>query len=273
MNINRALENFFSEYGIEYFAALDWRDVRTSNPRILDRSGISPRSVIVFLIPYYASDTVNISRYAAARDYHIVIREITERLTSLTSELFPGSHSKGYGDHSPIDERHAALIASLGVAGDNGLLINEKYGSYVFIADVITDIPPDSLGATTPSEIHRCIGCGACRKACPTGILRGDGDECLSAITQKKGELTDSQKALMREYNTAWGCDICQSVCPYNASPKITPVTFFREQRIEKLTREALASMTDAEFSERAFAWRGRATVARNLEILEDPSA
>ena len=178
--------------------------------------------------------------------------------------------AKGYGDHSPISEVSAALVSGLGIVGDNGLIINEKYGSYVFIGDVVTDIEPELLGAVAPLDVKGCHHCGACKRACPTGILRGEGEDCLSAITQRKGELTGDECDMMRKYNTAWGCDLCQSICPYNKSAKTTPIEFFQRERISELTRELLDSMDKETFLRRAFSWRGRKTVERNLDILAE---
>ena len=254
--------------GIEYFAVLDYGDCRVSSVEIMGRESFEPRSVIIYLVPYYGGECVNLSRYAASLDYHLAIGEINTAISGLLSDNFPSSHSKGYGDHSPIDERHAALISGLGFVGDNGLLINEKYGSYVFIGDLITDIPPEQLGAESPKPVKHCHGCGACNRACPTGILRGEGTDCLSAITQRKGELCENEAELMRKYNTAWGCDLCQSVCPYNAEPVKTPVEFFYRDRIECLTEDTLAAMDKSALRARAFGWRGRAVLERNLEIL-----
>ncbi|MBQ9084664.1 MAG: hypothetical protein IJY24_03315 [Clostridia bacterium] len=72
----------------------------------------------------------------------------------------------------------------------------------------------------------------------------------------------------MQKINTVWGCDECQRVCPYNKSPVLTPISFFREDRIECLRSDILSSLDKDAFSERAFAWRGRKTVERNLELL-----
>ena len=262
------LDDFFKNEGIELYSVLSYSDCRESSPHIIKREQFIPRSVIIFLVPYFAGAPKNISRYAASRDYHLYIKDVTERLAAAVKAHFPESSSKGYGDHSPIDERSAALVAGLGILGENGLLITEKYGSYVFIADLVTDIEPSELGALPTKEVRFCEGCGACKKACPTGILRAEGDDCLSAITQKKGELSDAESALMRKYNTAWGCDICQSVCPHNRTPAVTPIEFFRTDRIEELDEKTLSAMTDEQFSSRAFAWRGRKTVERNIEIL-----
>ena len=258
---------FFFENKIEYFAALDYRDAREIAPEIMERESFTPESVIVFLIPYYAGKTANLSVYAASLDYHIFIREISERLILLMKEHYPDNHFKAYGDHSPIYEVGAALSAGLGIRGDNGLFINEKYGSYVFVADLVTDIPPSEIG-TVNKEVRECVHCGRCKKACPTGILRAEGNDCLSSITQRKGELSEKEVQLMKKCDTVWGCDLCQSACPYNESPEITPIEFFHKDRIEKLTSEILSALSKEDFKNRAFGWRGRATVERNLKLL-----
>ena len=261
---------FFRREGIEYYSLISYSDVKETKKYIIDREPFSPRSVIIFLLPYYAGETVNISRYAASLDYHIIIKDITDRLLTLLKTIYKGAMAKGYGDHSPIDERDAALSAGLGILGKNGLLINEKYGSYIFIADVVTDIPEEIIGTSPKLEHKTCEGCGICFSACPTGILSGRGENCLSQITQKKGDLTESECALMRKFNTVWGCDECQKYCPYNKEPQITPIEFFKKDRIEELTDEILDSLSDEEFGRRAFAWRKRETVKRNLSVMKE---
>ena len=266
--IRDEISAFFKEEKIEYYTVLSYSDCIESAPRIMERECFKPRSVILFLMPYYTGEVENLSRYAASLDYHIALRGVAERLSELLSSRFPGMNAKGYGDHSPINERHAALIGGLGIAGKNGLLINEKYGTYTFIGDLVTDIAPEALGATAPLPISSCEDCGACRRACPTGILAGTGDSCLSEITQRKGVLAPEEIELMTKYNTVWGCDLCQSSCPYNKNPIKTPIDFFYRDRIDCLTPELLDKMTKEELKERAFGWRGRATVRRNLELL-----
>ena len=266
--MKREIVEFFSENKIEYFAAVDYSDTREISPEIMARENFSAESVLVFLIPYYVSVPKNLSVYAASLDYHVFIRDISDRLIALMKRLYPENHFVGYGDHSPIDERGAALIGGLGIIGDSGLFINEKYGSYVFIADLVSDLDPGELDAVK-FEVKGCTHCKRCLSACPTGILRGEGEDCLSAITQRKGELSEEEAALMKKCNTVWGCDLCQSVCPYNKNPEITPIEFFHRDRIELLTSDILSSLSKEEFKARAFGWRGRRVVERNLRLLD----
>lgn len=263
------LESLFASVGVEAYGALSIEDVQITRAHLLERESFSPKSILVFLVPYYAGETENLSRYAAARDYHIALREITERVIRGIKKKYPKASAKGYGDHSPIAECSAALKAGLGVLGDNGLIIHKKYGSYVFIGDIITDIAPELLSAKPPKEIVRCEQCGRCKQACPTGILRAQGEDCLSAITQRKGSLAQEEISLMKKNNTVWGCDECQRVCPHNRAPVLTPIPFFHKARIPFLTLKTLNAMSEEEFSERAFAWRGRETIKRNLQLFE----
>lgn len=262
------------EYGIEFAAAIPFSSCYVFAPDIIERRGVSPselKTALLFLVPYYVCDEgkSNISVYSRAHDYHYFFEKLYEEAIPKLAEAY-GARFFGFADKSAIAEVHAASCARLGKVGDSGLIINEKYGSYVFIGDIVTDIDPDLLGAKAPVEVKHCIGCGACRRACPTRILSAEGEDCLSAITQRKGELTDSEKALMRKHHTAWGCDLCQSACPYNKDPKTTPIAFFHRERIAELTRDLLDAMDKPTFMKRAFAWRGRKTVERNLDILRE---
>ena len=266
MKIKSALSEFFRSEGIEYFGTIAYEDCRETSAQIIEREDFLPKSVIMYLLPYYGGESGNLSLYAASRDYHIAIREVNRRLIALLQAEIPGATLVGYGDHSPIDERDAALSLGLGILGDNGLLINEKYGSYVFVGDVVTDIEPEALGATLVLPHKRCEGCGLCRKNCPTGCLSGGGD-CLSAITQRKGTLSEKEQEMMRKVNTVWGCDECQRVCPYNLRAEKTPLSFFLSDRIENLTPEILSSLNKEQLRERAFGWRGRKILERNLSV------
>ena len=259
---------FFEKEKIEYFAILPYEICKETKGYLISREGFTAKSVIIYLLPYYTGEAENLSLYATSLDYHIAISEINSRLIEFLKGKFPENHYKGYGDHSPIDERHAALIGGLGILGENRLLINEKYGTYVFIGELVTDVPTNLLGESKITDIRRCEGCSLCKRACPTGILRNEGKVCLSAITQRRGELSENDVDLMRKFNTVWGCDLCQSACPHNKNPKLTPLEFFYKDRISKLSSDTISAMTDDEFSKRAFSFRGRATVERNLKKL-----
>lgn len=250
-------------------------------PYLLSRAGISEGGcAILFAIPYtMAADRQdperNISLYAVPRDYHGYAKELSDRLLPLLQESFPHNTFALFADHSPIAEAETAAIAGLGVLGENGLLITPDYGSFVFLAEVVTDADymtatGDQAGAF-PHTPPACEGCGACAAACPGGcIARKDRDGCLSTITQKKGMLTAEEVDAIRRGGLAWGCDVCQTVCPHNKQIPDTLLPYFREARISHLTVEALDAMTEDEFSSRAYSWRGRDTVRRNLLILGD---
>lgn len=87
------------------------------------------------------------------------------------------------------------------------------------------------------------------------GIIR---ENCLSFLSQKKGELSDEIIAKMNETGCAWGCDICQKVCPHNINAEKTPIQVFYN------TAKPIAKPDD-DITDRAFAWRGKAVIERNL--------
>ena len=101
--------------------------------------------------------------------------------------------------------------------------------------------------------------------------------ECLSSLTQKKGDLTEQDKQAILKYGSAWGCDICQEVCPYTTAAIsrgtiYTSIEFFKSDMIPYLTSNDVESMDDNTFKNRAYSWRGRAPIIRNLKILEEKS-
>ena len=266
--MQKLVDNFFKKEKIEYYATVAKESLRFTRSYLLEKRGIEPTLAILFLIPYYTVRGVNISSYAVSRDYHLYVRDVTDRLISELKIAYPDYEFYGFGDHSPIDERHAAASAGLGIFGDNGLLINEKYGSYVFIAEIFTNAPKELFDVKVTASPKRCDGCGACAFACPTGCLSG-GVSCLSDITQKKGELSSEERELILKEGIAWGCDACQRVCPYNSALVETPLDFFRSETISKLSYQLVDSMGDEEFRSRAYSWRGKAVILRNLSLLE----
>lgn len=231
-----------------------------------------PRSVLVAAFSYYVGVYPgNLSLYARGRDYHLVL---TEKLTAICHTLsgyYPLYCFLPGADNSPLPEREAARLAGLGVVGRNGLVILPPYGSWIFLGTILTDLPLD-LPTATPSK--GCLNCGRCAAVCPGGALRGeqfDAERCLSHITQKKGTLSSEQTDALAVHPYAWGCDLCQTVCPYNAGVLETRLTAFREDLVHDLTASMVEGVTNREFrqqyGQRAFAWRGPAVIRRNLTL------
>lgn len=225
------------------------------------------KTAMVWLLPYNTGTREgNISLYARTLDYHLIASEISRKVIANLKELYPENSFYSFADHSPIAEVAAAASLGLGVIGENHLLINERYGSFVFVSTVFTDLAAGYDELTTPKK---CPSCKACIKACPTGALaKDDKNACLSGISQKKGALTENEALLIKQSNMVWGCDVCQLVCPLNKDTEKTPLEFFYTNRIESLTSESVENMSTEEFKKRAFSFRGKEPLLRNLALL-----
>lgn len=225
------------------------------------------KSIIVCAFSYYNGEKKgNISRYAQGMDYHIVAQNMMEPICDCL--LAEGFSAKAFADTGPLNERILANLAGIAFLGKNQMTINDRLGSYFFIGYIITDceLPIDS------PNVSQCSECGKCIKACPLGALSEKGfceGKCLSYITQKKGELSLEEKEAIRKTKTVWGCDICQEVCPHNREIALTKIREFKENLIIDLEFEE--SLSNKEFKkiygERAFSWRGKAVLERNLKI------
>lgn len=270
------LRPYLAPHGIELTGVLPLSDCTLTRPYLLSRAGFDMSDpchlyVQVFAIPYLspAADVPerNLSAYAVCEDYHVFVRELGDALIPALQADFPNHRFALFADHSPIDEIKAAVDAGLGVRGSNHLLLTERYSSYVFLAELITDLALKPTPTPLPPELRVCHDCGKCQSACPMIV---EGGECRSALTQKKGPLThDEEQALMR-FPSVWGCDICQEVCPYTAHARArgtiwSPIPFFNRNALPYLTTELLDGMSDAQFARRAYAWRGRDTIGRNV--------
>jgi epoxyqueuosine reductase len=160
-----------------------------------------------------------IARYAWGDDYHVVIegrlRELRDRLRALAGEDF---EARAYVDTGPVQERVYAQQAGLGWLGKNTCLINPDLGSWIFLAEIICSLP---LEPDRPVFDH-CGTCTRCLDACPTGALVEprvlDATRCLSYLTiEIKGPIPLEHRDSVGEH--AYGCDICQEVCPWNLTP------------------------------------------------------
>lgn len=233
--------------------------------RAINKIQNDAKSVIVYLFPYYLGEEYyknsNISKYAVSEDYHKICGEYLGRAVEKLSILYPENTFQYFCDNSPVNEVKAAVLAGLGVKGENSLLINETYGSFCFIGEIITNLSFDY----EQSEIRSCKKCGKCTKGCINKALsfaKVNKEKCLSSITQKKGELTFDEEELIKKSGCVWGCDICQNVCPMNKNIKTTPIPEFYKNAKPNYENES-------DYNEkRAFSWRKAEVINRNLEIL-----
>lgn len=265
------LKNELLKFGIELVGAVPLSNEQIIKPYKLVKRGFSEPfelTAAVFAIPYYTDAAHrNISAYAAPRDYHLFCKELFDSIIPKLEQKFPSFKFAGFADDSPINERDAAACAGLGKIGDNMMLITDKYSSFIFLAEIITDCP---IPEAVLHNAEGCEHCGLCRKACPIS----DIGQCLSALTQKKGTLTGDEAKAILKYDCAWGCDICQNVCPHTkkaleSGTIFSKIDFFNQALTPYLTSSLVLSMSDDEFASRAYSWRRRETILRNLAILE----
>lgn len=252
----KTVKAFLQKNSIEVFGALRAEKLNIINKRLMPEL---TQSAVMFLMPYYVKtpESRNISLYAVSRDYHLFIKELAGAFPSSEGHFF-----KFFADTSPIDERSAAIDAHLGFVGQNRLVINEKYGSYVFIGTILTDALFDDDEYVTGENTKKCLGCGLCKREC--GFLFGRQSYCLSELNQRK-RVTDEELKVIRSQPVIWGCDMCQQVCPHNRDIPETPIEFFRKDRLFRIDFRLIQDMSDEEFSRRAYSWRGKGVLLRNL--------
>lgn len=232
-------------------------------------------TVLITALPYYfpTLPEQNLARFAALPDYHGYFGDLLKEIAEELKSAFPQGTFLPYTDNSPIDEQKAALLSGLAAKGKNNLCITEK-GSFVFLGEIVTNLEI-SLNAAPPKLL--CDSCRRCIQACPNGALTETGfqfERCLAYLTQKKGELTPEERDAVAKNRMAWGCDRCSEVCPHNARLQTAPIALPPNEILPRLTIKDVESHSDRRFREiyknRAFAWRGKATMLRNLYILEE---
>ena len=203
-----------------------------------------------------------ISRYAWGRDYHEVLWERLNALASALNERFPEPHcSRAYADTGPVAERVFAKYAGLGWLGKNTLLLNEKIGSWFFLGAIFTtlELSPSLARGEMPAA-DLCGNCRQCLDACPTGAFVGpyvlDARRCISYLTiELRGSVPEEFREPMG--NNAYGCDICQEVCPYNREAPVTTVPDFEPREFQpggsllQPRLEWLAEIGEKEFREK----------------------
>ncbi|MBN1177655.1 MAG: tRNA epoxyqueuosine(34) reductase QueG [Anaerolineae bacterium] len=225
-----------------------------------------------------------VSSYAWGADYHAWMLPRLERLAAfVASQCGSEVHSRAYVDTGPLLERAFAVAAGLGFVGKNTCLIHPRWGSWLFLGEILVDA--DLPATSTPMPV-RCGTCTRCLDACPTGALvepyRLDARRCISYLTiEHKGAIPRDVRPQMGTW--VYGCDVCQLVCPWQRFARPTRVKAFRAPRPERVL-PALSHLV--RLSEGAFRRHfrdapvlrtGRARVARNAAValgnLGDPRA
>lgn len=254
---------------------------------------LSGARTVVCLARRYASEETEhapetargIARYARGRDYHNGMRKKLRKLAAHVRSLGDGVRARPLCDEEPVLERAWAARAGLGFVGKNGLLIVPGVGSFVLLGEVVTTlaIEPDAPIA------ERCGSCTRCLDACPTGAFDApwvlDPRRCISYLTiELRGPIDEQLRAGVGEH--LFGCDDCQTACPFNASRGRRATTavdpmFGADPRWERTRLEDLLALDDEGFARlREGSPVGRATrpgLARNaatvLGNLGDPGA
>ena len=182
------------------------------------------KSVVSLLLNYYPSefqreDSYKISKYAYGQDYHFVIKEKLSELLFAIQENIGAVSGRAFVDSAPVLDKAWAAKSGLGWIGKNSNLITQKVGSFYFIAELIIDLELEYDFATT----DHCGSCRACLDACPTQAIiapyQVDGSKCISYYTiELKENLPEEMKGKLDDW--AFGCDVCQDVCPWNRFSK-----------------------------------------------------
>ncbi len=182
------------------------------------------KSVVSLLLNYYPSefqnsDSYKISKYAYGQDYHLVIKEkLNEFLFSIQQNIGEIS-GRAFVDSAPVLDKAWAAKSGLGWIGKNSNLLTQKVGSFYFIAELIIDLDLEYDYAVT----DHCGSCTACLDACPTQAIVApyviDGSKCISYFTiELKESIPTEVKGKFDDW--AFGCDVCQDVCPWNRFSK-----------------------------------------------------
>ena len=201
---------------------------RRKNPRMNVPESLA---VVVLLENYYWPDAPEslaaprVAKYARGEDYHRVTLGRLDLLAAWLRQRGAGV-AHAYVDDGPVPERELAQRAGLGWIGKNTMLIRPGAGSFFFIGTIFTDLP---LAADPPFTTDHCGTCTRCLEACPTGAFVEphvlDATRCISYLTiEQRGPIPESLAERLEGF--AFGCDICNDVCPWNqrfAEPTMVP--------------------------------------------------
>ncbi|AVM26110.1 tRNA epoxyqueuosine(34) reductase QueG [Bacillus pumilus] len=213
-------------------------------------------------------------------DYHVVLKKKLDMLEEFLRSKHVDIRTKSMVDTGELSDRAVAERAGIGFSAKNCMIITPEFGSYVYLAEMITNVPFE------PDEKieDQCGTCNKCVDSCPTGALVNPGQlnsqRCISFLTQTKGFLPDEFRSKIG--NRLYGCDTCQIVCPINKGkdfhlhPEMEP-----DPEIAKPLLKPLLTISNREFKEKyghvSGSWRGKKPIQRNailaLAHFKDTSA
>lgn len=245
------------------------------NPRLIMDDA---KSIIVCAFPYYIGELEdsNLSKYCYGKDYHIVVKDVLQEVCEEIKKDISDFKYKVFADNGPLVDRYLAYLSGIGYYGINNNIITDKYGSYVFIGYIVNNF---EFEIDKPLD-KTCCKCNKCVKYCPGNALEGnykmDPKKCLSYLTQKKEELSKDEKEKIKNNKMVFGCDICQDICPHNKNIEKTSIEDFKISLLGKLDEEEIEEISNKEFKRRygnrAFSWRGRKIIKRNMDIILEKS-
>lgn len=211
------------------------------------------KSVVSLIYNYYPEPAYQqkggpkIARYAYGQDYHLIIKQKLRDFSERINEQIGEVAGRVFVDSAPVHERAWAAKSGLGWVGKNTLLLNREMGSFFFLAELILDL---ELVPDGPIKDY-CGTCSRCMDACPTEAIPEpyvvDGSKCISYLTiELKEAIPETFKGQMEGW--AFGCDICQEVCPWNRFSKPHSESAFRPQGWEDLEERDWHELTEEVF-------------------------
>lgn len=230
------------------------------------------RTIISLAYPYppekpCTPDGFTVSRYCqpTEEDYHYRLKRLCRGLGAKLNEMYEGSRTRICVDSAPILEKSFACSSGIGFMGKNNTLIIPGYGSYLYLAEILTTAPLEFL-PSEPIE-SQCGSCTLCIDSCPTGAIERpfclDASKCLSYLTiEYKGEVDSENGKKMG--GCFFGCDICQEVCPHNGAEGSSQVSLPSTDDILKMDEEDF----QGRFGKTALARAGLEKLKSNIRVL-----
>lgn len=264
----------------DYHGEMKWMENhfdKRLDPRKLVDGAKSVVSVILNYSPKEIQESTapKISKYAYGQDYHFVIKAKLKALREFIEQEIGEVAGRAFVDSAPVMDRAWAKRAGLGWVGKHSLLLTKSEGSFYFIGELILDL---DLEPDHPVENH-CGDCTKCIDACPTSAIIQpelvDATKCISYLTiELKNEIPSSFQSQME--NWAFGCDICQDVCPWNkfSKPHQTPEFTPKKELLEMdniAWKEISEEVFKRVFQKSAVKRTKFEGLKRNLLFLEEP--